>query len=105
MLPFIETASNLGRHPYCFAIQRMRVVWRKADRHYDETGRPVNLTIASSRARRDWSDVLWLVMDGNYLVRVRHQHRDEPAIIVTESRFRELERRARRASGNGSDRA
>lgn len=75
----------------------MRVVWRKADQHYDETGRSVNLTIASSRARRDWSELLWIVMDGNYVVRVRHQHRDEPAILVSESRFRELERRARRA--------
>lgn len=95
MLPFIEAASRLRRDPYCFAVRRMRVVWRKADRHYDETGRPADLTIASSRARRDWSDLLWLVMNGDYLVRVRHQHRDEPAIILTESRFRKLERRAR----------
>lgn len=98
MLPFIEVASRLRRHPYCFAIRRMRFVWRRADEHYDETGRAADLTIASSRARRDWSDLIWLVMNGNYLVRVRHQHRDEPAIILTESRFRELERLARRAS-------
>lgn len=96
MLPFIEVASRLRRDPYCFTIRRMRVVWRRADQHYDETGQAADLTVASSLARRDWSELLWLVMDGDYLIRVRHQHRDEPAILVSESRFRELERRAGR---------
>lgn len=94
MIEFLRVLFRLRRRPFCFAIRRMRIVWREADRHYDDIGRPASLTIASSRVRRDWADVLWLVMEGDAMVRVRHQHRDEPAILIAESRFRELERRA-----------
>jgi len=103
VLPLVEAVSNLRRQPYCFEIRRMRIVWRKADQHYDEAGRPANLTIASSRARRDWAELLWVVMEGDCLVRIRHQHRDEPAILVSESRFRDLERRADRFDGTRGD--
>lgn len=85
---------RLRRRPFCFQLLRMRIVWREADRHYDERGRPADLTIASSRARRDWADILRLVMSEGCMVRIRHQHRHEPAVLVAESRLRELERRA-----------
>lgn len=94
MIEALRVLFRLRRRPFCFAVRRMRRVWRAADRHYDQRGRPVNLTIASSRARRDWADVLYLVMAEGALVRVRHQNRDEPAIMVAESEFRRLERRA-----------
>lgn len=82
------------RRQFCFEFPRMRIVWRKADRHYDLHGRPAVLTMASSRVRRDWADVLFLVMELGGLVRVRHQHRDEPALMIPESQFRALERLA-----------
>lgn len=82
------------RRQFCFEFARMRIVWRKADRHYDIHGRPAVLTMASSRVRRDWADVLFLVMELGGLVRVRHQHRDEPALMIPESQFRALERLA-----------
>lgn len=106
MISALPVLSRLRRRPFCFEIRRMRIVWRKVDRHYDQIGHPAHLTMASSRVRRDWADVLWLVMEADALVRVRHQHRDEPAILVAESRFRELERRAadsEHARGSGED--
>lgn len=97
------------RRQFCFEFARMRIVWRKADRHYDIHGRPAVLTMASSRVRRDWADVLFLVMELGGLVRVRHQHRDEPALMIPESQFRAMERRAasaarERVSGKESER-
>lgn len=103
MIDFLRILDRHRRQPFCFALRRMRIVWRKADRHYDLNGRPVDLTIASSRVRRDWADILWLVMEGDMTIRVRHQHRDEPAILVAESRFRDLERRAESFDGTRGD--
>ncbi len=77
--------------PFCFVLRRMKRSWREADRHNDLSGFPVNRTVGASEARRNWSEVLNGVIANDQVVRIRHQHADEPAILITEARFRALE--------------
>ena len=80
--------------PFCFVLRRMRRTWREADRANDRAGFPVHRTVGSTDARRNWSDVLGGVIRADEVIRIRHQHDDEPAILIRESRFRALERAA-----------
>ena len=84
---------NRGR-PFCFVLRRMRRTWRQADRANDRAGFPVHRTVGSSETRRNWAEILHSVIGEDHVIRIRHQHRDEPAILITESRFRALERAA-----------
>lgn len=72
----------------------MRRTWRQADRANDRAGFPVHRTVGSTETRKNWSDILHSVIGDDHVIRIRHQHCDEPAILVTESRFRALERAA-----------
>lgn len=80
--------------PFCFVIRRMKRSWRDADRARDRTGFPAHRTVGTTEVRRTWSTVLLDVVDRNRVIRIRHALRDEPALLVAESRFRELERAA-----------
>lgn len=80
---------------YCYVLRRMRRSWREADRRADREGRPADLTIGSTRTRRNWSEVLYRVMDEGAVIRIRHHYVDEPALLVPESLFRSLEASAR----------
>lgn len=80
--------------PFCFVLRRMRRTWRQADRANDRAGFPVHRTVGSTATRRNWADILHSVIGENQVIRIRHQHCDEPAILITESRFRALERTA-----------
>lgn len=80
---------------YCYVLRRMRRSWREADRRSDREGRAADLTIGSTRTRRNWSEVLHRVMEEGAVIRIRHHYVDEPALLVPESAFRELEARAR----------
>jgi len=80
--------------PFCFVIRRMRRTWRDADRAHDREGFPAHYTIGSTETRRTWSTVLLAVVDDDRVIRIRHALRDEPALLITESRFRALERAA-----------
>lgn len=80
--------------PFCFVLRRMRRSWRDADRLNDVTGLAVHRTVGASETRRHWSEVLRRVLDDDEVIRIRHQHADEPAILITEARFRALERTA-----------
>lgn len=87
--------------PFCFELDRMKRNWREADRSADLSGLPAHRTVGSTRAREDWFRLLSTVLLDDELIRVRHRYHDEPALLVRESRFRELENAARawRASG------
>lgn len=80
--------------PFCFVLRRMRRTWRDADRRNDLIGFPVNRTVGATETRRNWSEVLHRVLEDDEVVRIRHQYADEPAILITEARFRALERTA-----------
>jgi len=69
----------------------MKRSWREADRRNDLSGFAVNRTVGASEARRNWSQVLNGVIAHDQVVRIRHQHADEPAVLITEARFRALE--------------
>lgn len=84
---------NRGR-PFCFVLRRMRRTWRQADRANDCAGFPVHRTVGSTETRRNWSEILHAVMGDDHVIRIRHQNCDQPAILITESRFRALERAA-----------
>lgn len=84
---------DAGR-PFCFVLRRMRKTWRDADRKNDLIGFAVNRTVGATETRRNWSEVLNRVLADDEVIRIRHQHADEPAILITEARFRALERTA-----------
>lgn len=84
---------NRGR-PFCFVLRRMRRTWRQADRANDIAGFPVHRTVGSTETRRHWSGILHSVIGNDHVIRIRHQHCGEPAILISESRFRALERTA-----------
>jgi hypothetical protein len=86
--------------PFCFVLRRMRRTWRQADRANDRAGFPVHRTVGSTETRRHWSAILGAVIANDEVIRIRHQHCDEPAILVSESRFRALERAAPDAMGH-----
>lgn len=77
--------------PFCFVLRRMKRSWRDADRRNDLSGFAVHRTVGASEARQNWSEVLNGVLDDDEVVRIRHQHADEPAVLITEARFRALE--------------
>lgn len=81
--------------PFCFARRRMKIRWREADRRSDREGRPADETVGATSARRAWARILRSTIVHGALVRIRHQYHDEPALLVSESVFRNLERRAR----------
>lgn len=72
----------------------MKRSWREADRRFDLQGAPVDTTIGSTRARERWFALIASVSGDGRLIRVRHRSFDEAVILVAETRFRELERRA-----------
>ena len=78
--------------PFCFELERMKRKWRQADRSADRSGLPAHRTVGSTRARQDWFALLSAVLRDNEVVRVRHRCHDEPALLMRESRFRELEK-------------
>jgi hypothetical protein len=80
--------------PFCFVLRRMKRTWREADRANDLAGIAAHQTIGATEARRSWSSVMRAIMWDDEVIRIRHQHCDEPAILISESRFRELERAA-----------
>ncbi|MEE9576423.1 MAG: hypothetical protein V3W35_03340 [Gemmatimonadota bacterium] len=80
--------------PFCFELDRMKRKWREADRSADRSGFPAHRTVGSSRARQDWLALLSVVLCDDEVVRVRHRCHDEPALLMRESRFRELEKAA-----------
>lgn len=86
--------------PFCFVLRRMKRSWREADRANDRMGFPVHRTVGATEARRNWSAVLGDVIAHDEVLRIRHQHCDQPAILVSESRFRALERAAPAESGS-----
>lgn len=92
-----HTVDLESSDPYCFTIRRMRRSWREADRRADREGEPVDLTIGATRARQHWYDLIYIVVEHGALVRVRNAKYDEPVIVMSESRFRRLERAARAA--------
>jgi len=77
--------------PFCFVSYRMKRIWRDRDRSADEAGFPVHETIGSTNARSEWFRLLSGVIAEDRVVRIRHRYRDEPAILLRESRFRDLE--------------
>ncbi len=80
--------------PFCFELDRMKRNWRQADRSADRSGFPARRTVGSTRARQDWFGLLSVVLHDDEVVRVRHRYHDEPALLMRESRFRELEKTA-----------
>lgn len=90
------------RWPFCFVPGRMKRRWREADRANDRSGRPVDRTIGATATRRSWSEVLGSVIREDAVVRIRHRYDDEPALLVRESRFRELERAVREGPAAGA---
>ncbi len=78
--------------PFCFVLERMKRKWREADRSADLSGFPVHRTVGSTRAREDWFGLLSAVLLDDEVIRVRHRYHDGPAILISESRFRALEK-------------
>ena len=76
---------------FCFVLRRMKRKWREADRAADLSGSAVHRTVGSTQARRDWFPLLARVLTNDDVIRIRHQLYDEPAVLIRESRFRELE--------------
>ena len=70
----------------------MKRSWRDTDRAADLTGLAVHRTVGSSDARKEWFRLLSKAIAFDEVIRIRHQYYDEPAILMRESRFRELER-------------
>jgi len=70
----------------------MRRTWREADRVNDLAGFPVHRTIGATETRNNWSSVLYGAIRQDEVIRIRHQHQDEPVLLMRESRFRALER-------------
>lgn len=89
--------------PFCFVLYRMKRKWREADRRADRSGFPVHRTVGSTQARQDWFRLLSAVLCDNEMIRVRHRYHDEPAILMSESRFRRLERTKGRDLGDQAD--
>lgn len=98
-------ADGLSTRPddsgYGYVLLRMRRSWRKADRRFDSTGRPADLTIGSTRTRRNWSEVLHRVIAEGAIIRIRHRYVEEPALLVPENVFRDIEARAEGRGGKG----
>lgn len=86
--------ARWGERLFCFVPRRMKWKWRKADRHSDTTGRPADVTVGSTDARKRWFELLRRAIDRDQIVRVRHRYRDEPALLVSEEHYRSLERAA-----------
>jgi hypothetical protein len=80
--------------PFCFVLERMKRKWREADRRSDRSGLPVHRTVGSTRAREDWFGLLSAVLLDDDVIRVRHRSYDGPAVLMSESRFRALEKAA-----------
>lgn len=80
--------------PFCFVLERMKRKWREADRSADRSGFPVHRTVGSTRARQDWFELLSAVLLEDEVIRVRHRYHDGPAVLISESRFRTLEKAA-----------
>lgn len=80
--------------PFCFELDRMKRKWREADRSADRSGFPAHRTVGSTRARQDWFALLSVVLRDDEVVRIRHRRHDEPALLMRESGFRELEKAA-----------
>ena len=76
---------------FCFVLRRMKRKWREADRAADLSGLAVHLTVGSTKARRDWFSLLTRVLDDDNVIRIRHRYYDEPAVLISESRFRNME--------------
>ena len=91
--PPLEELSKDG--PFCFTVRRMRRTWRAADRRADAAGTPADLTISATGARRQWYELFRAVIERDVLVRVRNARHDRPVILMSEARFRRLERSAR----------
>lgn len=89
-----QSAATAEGKAYCFHPYRMKRRWREADRAADARGRPADRTLGSTEARSRWFAVLGEVLERDRIVRVRHTSYDGPALIVSEARYRELERRA-----------
>ena len=87
-----------GDGPFCFTVRRMRRTWRAADRRADAEGTPADLTISATRARRQWYELFQAVIERDVLVRVRNARYDRPVVLISEARFRRLERSARSGS-------
>lgn len=79
---------------FCFVLACMPRRWREADRRNDKRGRSADRTVGSTDARREWFPLLGGVLKSDRLIRIRHRYFDEPALLVRESTFRELERAA-----------
>lgn len=73
----------------------MKIRWRRADDRRDRSGRPVDRTVGSTRARAQWFQLLQRVLGEDAVIRIRHTAHDDPAVLVRESRWRALEDRAR----------
>lgn len=80
--------------PFCFVLGRMKRKWREADRLADRSGFPAQRTIGSTQARDDWFRLLAAVLGDDEVIRVRHRYHDTPAILMSEARFRVLEKAA-----------
>ncbi|MDH3297708.1 MAG: hypothetical protein OEM23_02995 [Gemmatimonadota bacterium] len=72
----------------------MKRTWRDADRAADLTGQAVHRTVGSSDARNEWFPLLLRVLSRDEVIRIRHRSYDEPAVLMRESTFRNLERAA-----------
>lgn len=85
----------LAPGPYCFTTRRMRRTWRQADRRADRNGRAADLTVGTTRARKNWFSLFSAAVSDGALIRIRHTRYDEPAVLLSEAQFRRLERAAR----------
>lgn len=79
--------------PFCFVLRRMRRTWREADRVADLSGLAVDRTIGSTDARKAWFPLLTRVLVDDDVIRIRHRSFDDPVVLITESRFRQMEHR------------
>lgn len=77
--------------PFCYTPHRMKRIWRDMDRLADQLGFPVHETIGSTNARREWFRILLAAIESDAVIRIRHRYNDEPAVLMRESRFRDLE--------------
>lgn len=68
--------------------------WREADQKADEDGRPARLTLWAAEARHNFFTLLARAINRDEMFRIRHRYWDEPCLLVRESRYRDLERRA-----------
>lgn len=86
----------------------MKWIWRRVDRRRDTTGRPADLNVGSTDARKRWFELLRRAIERGELVRVRHRYFDGPALLMSEEHYRKLEQAAEGGSllallGAGSD--